>query len=47
MSAEAELRDLAREHPDEFRAFAEKAAEPIRSRMLRLLNEADEMEAEG
>lgn len=37
MSATEDLQELAREHPDEVRRFAEKADEPIRSRLLRLL----------
>lgn len=43
-SAEQELLTLAKEHPDDFRAFAEKADEPIQSRLLRLLDQTD---AEG
>lgn len=37
--AQEELQALATEHPDEFRAFAEKAPEPIRDRLLRILDE--------
>ena len=39
MSATDDLQELAREHPEEVRRFAEKADEPIRSRLLRLLKE--------
>lgn len=41
VTAEQELRALAEEHPADFRAFADKADEPIRSRLFRLLEEAD------
>lgn len=40
-TAEQELRALAEKHPADFRAFADKADEPIRSRLFRLLKEAD------
>lgn len=46
-NAEQELRTLAEEHPDDFRAFAEKAAEPIRARLLRLLEEENESNGGG
>lgn len=38
-SAAQELRALAEEHPGDFRTFAEKAEEPIRGRLLRILDE--------
>lgn len=41
-SAAQELRALAEEHPGDFRAFAEKAEEPIRGRLLRILDEENE-----
>lgn len=38
--ATAELEALAEEHPEDVRSLASKADEPIKSRLLRLLNDA-------
>lgn len=37
MTAEADLRELAREHPEDFRRVADRYGGRIQSRMLRLL----------
>lgn len=39
--ATAELKALAEEHPEDVRNLAAKADEPIRSRLLRLLDDAE------